>query len=504
MKSINQILACMMIVWAGILTSCNEDENSTLSKAVLASASTLNFDSQAAAEKMITVYADADWVSEAPDWVKITPATGTGTMDVTISVDDNLRDGLIDNPRKENIVFKGCTLASRAEVVIVQNGDKYRDCQEYEMNEIAALDDEAVVSTSATVVAVTTQGFIASDATNSANIYMTSSVAMKVGDKIAIKGTKLTDSQKLSYIQCDFITVSASAVVTYPTATDITSKIDTYSSTTRDYITVSGQLNGNSVVVEDAKNTLLIADAPESMGLDALNGHNVKVTGYFAGTATPVVKIMATVIEDKGVAEVIYFSDDFEWLSPWATNSGAGKQVENDGDSNETAPQIYKAKDEAGTTADAALLERGYGLEEIPGAAIYLQDCYLKFGKTDFQAGITLPAVETIPMGENVTLSFDWAPMVGSTRKFDPVEVIVSVTNGEDVVELTPLTHSFENEVSTLSWLHADIKLDGIKIDKDTRISIKSNRWGESSSNNGGAKVYLRWFIDNIKLTKSK
>lgn len=503
MKSINQILACIMIVWASIFTSCNEDENSTLSKAVLASASTLNFDSQAAAEKIITVYADADWVSEAPDWVKITPATGTGTMDVTISVDDNLRDGLVDNPRKENIVFKGCTLASRAEVVIAQNGDKYRDCQVYEMNEIAALDDEAVVSiTSATVVAVTTQGFIASDATNSANIYMTSSVAVKVGDKITIKGTKLTDSQKLSYIECDFVTVSASAIVTYPTATDITSKIDTYSSTTRDYITVSGQLNGNSVEVADAKNTLLITDAPESMKLDALNGHNVKVTGYFAGTAAPVVRMIATTIEDKGIAEVIYFSDDFEWLKPWATNSGAGKTVENDGTGE--APQIYNAKDEAGTTADAALLEHGYGLEEIPGHAIYLQDCYLKFGKTDYQGGITLPSVETIPTGENVTLSFDWAPMVGSTRKFDPVEVIVSVTNGEDVVELTPLTHSFENEVSTLSWLHADIKLDGIKINKDTRISIKSNRWGESSKNNGGAKVYLRWFIDNIKLTKSK
>jgi hypothetical protein len=492
-----------MIVWAGIFTSCNEDENNTLSKAVLASASTLNFDSQAAAEKIITVYADADWVSEVPDWVKITPTTGTGTMDVTISVDDNLRDGLIDNPRKENVVFKGCTLASRAEVVIVQNGDKYRDCKEYEMNEITPLDDEAVVSiTSATVVAVTTRGFIASDMTNSANIYMTSPVIVKVGDKIAIKGTKLTDSQKLSYIQCDVVTVSASATITYPAATDITSKIDTYSSITRDYITVSGQLNGNSVVVEDAKNTLLITDAPESMRLDALNGHNVKVTGYFAGTAAPVVRIIATTIEDKGVAEVIYFSDDFEWLKPWATNSGAGKTVENDGDG--SAPQIYNAKDKAGTTADAALLEHGYGLEEVPGHAIYLQDCYLKFGKTDYQGGITLPSVETIPAGENVTLSFDWAPMVGSTRKFDPVEVVVTVTNGDNVVELTPQTHSFENEVSTLLWLHADIKLDGIGIDKDTRISIKSNRWGESSSNNGGTNVYLRWFIDNIKLTKSK
>lgn len=79
-------------------------------------------------------------------------------MDVTVSVTDNMRDGAEDNPRKATLVFKGRTLASRAQVLITQNGDKYRDVKEYTAGELAALADETVISVpSAIVVAVTTQ-----------------------------------------------------------------------------------------------------------------------------------------------------------------------------------------------------------------------------------------------------------------------------------------------------------------------------------------------------------
>ena len=71
--------------------------------------------------------------------------------------------------------------------------------------------------------------------------------------------------------------------------------------------------------------------------------------GYFDGVAAPALRIQAARIEDKGVVEVIYFSEDFEWLLPWAENSGAGQTVENDGSG--TAPQIYSAKNDEGQTA---------------------------------------------------------------------------------------------------------------------------------------------------------
>ena len=153
--------------------------------------------------------------------------------------------------------------------------------------------------------------------------------------------------------------------------------------------------------------------------------------------------------------------------------------------------------------ASAALEARGYTLEEIPGHAIYLQKNYLKFGKTDYQAGLTLPALTDVPENTKLTLSFDWAPMVGGTRKFDPVQLIVSITNGSQTVELDPIGHNFVDEVDKLEWLHAEVDIDASLVSKGSRISIKSDGWGDTKATTGSS-VYRRWFIDNIKVVKSK
>ena len=79
------LMAALCSFWG-----CDKDEDH-LSEAVLASANTLNFEAERAAEKIITIYADADWVT-------VTPNSGTGVMDVTVSVTDNMRDGAEDNP----------------------------------------------------------------------------------------------------------------------------------------------------------------------------------------------------------------------------------------------------------------------------------------------------------------------------------------------------------------------------------------------------------------------
>ena len=507
MKRINYIIFSALLLAVGLLGGCSDEEKSTLSKAVLASANTLSFDANGASQKIITVYADADWVSEAPDWVTVSPATGRGTTDVTISVADNMREGAIDNPRKVSLVFKGCTLASETEVVIAQDGDKYRDCQSYALGELAALADETVVSVpEVTVMAVTSAGFIVADAQSLArqaptNMYMQTAAAVSVGDKVSVKGMKATDSQALAYVACDGVSViSKGNAVTYPAATDITGEVDTYTSASRDLISVSGILGGSAVTVEGSTYSVSITDAPASLDLASLNGHKVTVTGYFAGVAAPVVKLIAATVEDRGVVEVVYFSDNFEWLQPWADAGGAGQTVENDGTG--SAPQIYTVKDASGKLASEALVEHGYTLEQIPGDAIYLQKSYLKFGKTDYQAGLTLPAMDDIPENEALVLSFDWAPMVGSTRKFDPVKVIVSVTNGNQTVELDPIEHRFVDTVDKLAWLHAEVQISGVTINKNTRISIKSDGWGDTKKTTGSS-VYRRWFIDNIKLVRS-
>ncbi len=499
MKRTNYIIFSILLVFASLLQGCT-DEESTLSKAVLASVGTLNFEATGTSGKTITVYADADWVTEVPEWVTVSPASGTGTMDVTITVTENIRGGAVDNPRKAAVVFMGGTLASRAEVIISQNGDKYRDCQEYTLAELATLENETVVIVpQVTVTAVTTKGFIVSDGT--VNIFMQSSSAVSVGDNVSAKGTKLSDTHSLPYVECDEANVNATGgTVTYPAAVNITDQVDTYTSTSRTLIMVSGILNGNNVTVEGANYSVAVTDAPENLELAPLNGHKVKATGYFAGVAAPVVKLNATAIEDLGVMEIIYFAEDFEWLKPYAEASAAGQTVETDNLS-ATAPQISAAATAVnGITANDALLQKGYQFLRVTptstnaGECIYLQKNYLKFGKTGFQAGIVLPKLEDIPSGVTTVLSFDWCPMRQGSGKIDPVNLIVIVANGSDEVTFEIPESGFEDG-HRLEWIRAEVALTGVTISNDTRITIRQTNWQLSTAN--------RWFLDNIKLIKA-
>ncbi len=499
MKRINYIMLSILLVFSGLLEGCN-DEESVLSRAVLASVGTLNFEANGTSEKTITVYADADWVTEVPEWATVTPASGMGTMDVTITVTENIRDGAVDNPRKAAVVFKGGTLASRAEVIISQDGDKYRDCQEYTIAELAELENETVVIVpQVTVTAVTTKGFIVSDGT--VNIFMQSSSAISVGDNVSVKGTKLYDTHSLPYVECDEANVNATgSEVTYPEVVDITDKVDAYTANSRTFITVSGILNGNNVTVEGANYSVAITDAPENLELAPLNGHKVKATGYFAGVAAPVVMLNATAIEDLGVVEIIYFAEDFEWLNPWAEASGAGQTVETDNPSS-TAPQISSSSTVVdGITANDALLQKGYQFLRVTpsstdaGECIYLQNNYLKFGKTGYQAGVVIPKLENIPSGVTTVLSFDWCPMRQGSGKIDPVNLVVIVVNGSDEVTFEIPESGFEND-HILEWIRAEVELSGVTISSDTKITIRQTNWQLSTAN--------RWFLDNIKLVKA-
>lgn len=503
MKLKNYITASALVLATLLCGSCDDDEQ-TVAKAVLASASALNFEAENASQQIITVYSDAQWVmDELPEWISVTPVTGQGTTEVTVSVTDNLREGTVDNPREATIVFRGNTLASRAEVTVSQDGDKYRDCQEYTVDQLPALADETVVIVpEALVTAVSTSGCIVSNDTYDTHIFLETTATVSVGDRVYIQGSKDTDSRSLTYVACDDVSILTSGnPVQYPEATDITANLDSYNATSREWLSVTGVLNGSTLTVEDASNSVSIIDAPASLGLDELNGHRVTLRGYFDGVEAPVLRLIVAEVDDLGLVEQIYFSDDFEWLQPWAENSGAGQTVENDGTGD--APQIYSAKNADGQTAAEALVLQGYGLEQTPGNAIYLQKNYLKFGKTDYQAGLTLPALTEVPAGTSLKLTFDWAPMVGGTRKFDPVQVIVSVTTNGNTVEMEPIGHSFVDTQDKLEWLHAEVVIDGADITPESLISIKSNDWG-ANEDNTGSKVYRRWFIDNIKLMRAE
>lgn len=486
------LMAALCTFWG-----CDKEEDH-LSEAVLASARTVNFEATKAVEKIITVYADADWVSEAPDWVTVTPASGTGVVDVTIAVSDNMRDGAEDNPRKAPLVFKGRTLASRAEVLITQDGDKYRDVKEYAAGEIAALADETILSVpSAIVVAVTTKGFVISDDQNTDNIFVANETTVSVGDRISFLGTKSSDSQSLpAIIDCDRVKVLTSGTVNYPAPEGISAKIDDYAPSKREYVSVKGVFNGSSLVVSaDARYSVSFVDTPSSLGLATLAGHIVTVTGYYAGLAEPVQRIMVTAVEDNGLNEIVYFMENFEWLEAWSVAGGAGRTVETD-DPNAAAPQLPKVSVDGVSSLDA-LEAKGYKFLRVTtkteGECIYLQRNYLKFGKTSYQAGIVLPSIDGIASDAKPRLSFDWCPMRQGSGKIDPVNLIVIVENGGEEMTFDIPTHEWEND-HKLEWIRAEILLSGVTITKETRITIRQTQWPEKTAN--------RWFLDNVKISE--
>jgi len=476
--------------------SC-EEKGSSLSQAVLASASSLNFEGTGSAPQTITVYADAEWLSEVPEWITVSPTSGSGVMDVTISVTDNMRGGALDNPRKAVVVFRGETLASRAEVTVMQAGDKYRDVKDYTMQELVALDDETVVSVpDVTVMAITSIGFIVSDEQNIHNAYVLSETGVNVGDKVSILGDKASNSQSLAMIEADQVEiVSTAGSVTYPEAEDITDRLDTYNGTSREYIAVSGIMGAGNVAVAGSNYTVSITDAPSTLNLEALNGHRVVVKGYFDGLAAPVVKVIAAEIQDNGIAKDIYFFEDFEWLDPWSVVGSAGQTVETDNLS-ATAPQLPTPKID-GVSALDALLEKGYEFLRVttktPGECIYLQRNYLKFGKTSYQAGIILPKLaEDVPSSATPVMSFDWCPMRQGSGVIDPVNLIVIITNGTNEVTFDIPEAGFENG-HRLEWIRAEVDLSGVPITKDTQITIRQTNWQLPTAN--------RYFLDNIEIS---
>lgn len=484
MRFFKNLYRSALVAVAGVLAlaSCQPEE-SPLARAIMTSVSGLQFAATGAEPQTITVYSDADWTVEAPEWVTVDVVSGTRTMDVTVSVGDNLRDGALDNPKKDTIVFKGYNLLATAYVIVSQDGDKYRDVPATDLAGILSMKDEAVVILdNALVTAVSANGFVVSDATT--NVFVVSKETVAVGDKINLKGSKGTLNGLAAVTICDGIEVVGSAAVTYPTSSDITASLDTYEPKQMEYVEVTGSLDGTNVLVEGATKVAAILDATSAFDLAALNGHNVTIKGYSAGVTASLVNVIVTEIVDLGVNEIIYFTDNFDWVAELAEAAGAGDSMGVDGD--DSAQNAY-------TKAEGfAELLAAQGYEDLfpSSKTIYLQKNYLKFSKGSNVNGIRFPAV-AYGGTTNVVLTFDWGVHVGSGGQ-DETELMIEI-EGNGVVDRTNFTHTAGEWV----WQTETVTISGI--DDNSRIVLKPTTFvGEVSSG------YYRWYLDNIKIVQGE
>ena len=481
MRFIKNLYRSALVAVAGVLAlaSCQPEE-SPLARAIMTSVSGLQFAATGAEPQTITVYSDAEWTVDAPEWVSVDVINGNRNMEVTVTVGDNLRDGALDNPKKDTIVFKGYNLLAQAYVIVTQDGDKYRGVVPATISEVLSMkDEEVVVLDDVAVVALSSDGFVVNDGNES--VFVSCTEPVTVGDCVDVWGSKGTMNGVPAVTICDDLKIERNFAVVYPLVNDITATIDTYAPSKLEYVELAGSLDGVNVLVEGATKVGALL-AHSSVDLAALNGHNLIVRGFSFGATASLVNIIPVEIEDLGVNEIIYFTDNFDWVADLASSCGAGDSMGVNGD--DSAKNAYTAVE---GFADL-LASQGYEDLFPSSKTIYLQTNYLKFSKGSNVNGIRFPAV-SYGGTTNVVLTFDWGVHVGSGGQ-DATELQIEI-EGNGTVDVETFTHT----AGEWEWQTETVTISGI--DDNSRIVLKPTTFvGEVSSG------YYRWYLDNIKIVQ--
>jgi hypothetical protein len=488
---------------SAVMVGCKE-EIDPAANAVQTKDPSVTFAATNAEEQVVPVYADGEWAADCEaDWITISPMSGNGSVDVTISVTDNLAsDGTVDAPREARVIFRGKYVERQGELVVYQKGDNYRDAVESTLAQAAALEDGKFTKIAeAQVVATASDGFVATDAT--ASMYVSYKGDVTVGDKVFIAGEKVT-LDGIASIKAGQVDVLSTAAVEYPSALDLLANLDPAKANQVVYVKTEAGLLGStlSYPVSVPVTVNLLTPKAGTIDLEAVNMHNIRLEGYFVGIKGTTVNLVVTKVEDLGVNDDLkaYFYDDFSWMKSFLDvyNTAAtpvGDAVGTDNPSAE-APNLK-------TAGGLQLLEDEFyarGYEDLnPGAnVIYPQQYYWKFGKTSNHGGIKLPKMELEGSTLiNAEFDFDWSPHMTGSGNIDKVSVVVELEgsgffdNGTKISD--PFVHSLQK--GDLGWHHVNVLLKGVN--NSTRIIVRPLEFTAATPDQ------QRWHIDNLKVSDS-
>lgn len=473
----------------------------------------------------LTVYADAPWTVECADWITVEPSTGSaGENVVTVIVQPNIREGLADRPRKEVLTFEGRDMYARAYVDVLQAGDKYRDLVEGTLADAFAQPLETFVGVKdVQVVALASEGFIVKDET--AFSYVEAEQEVTIGDKGNVYSYVSTFNGLPSLKDTDRFKVSSNSAVDYSSAKDITSQLQAYEASQIELISVTGKLvskklelyyaEGEARPVEPDSIKVEFLNTHESLKLKDYDGWLVEAKGYTVGSATGVVYVVPVSFKGIKSLETIYFSDDFSWLAPWVNFDPVAVN-----DPETSVVNVWK-----GSWSDdffAKFNEIGYqylfgkagmsafeeGPEQISNSGVstdgsmYICSEYLKFGQTNINGALRLPALASIVGEVNVSIEFDWCWHLTKAFKPDLMTLTVESTNGKFESTGTPISQKLESAQSTvdgeskLEWQHVSLVLTGATA--ETMLTIRPTNVNPSVSN--PERGQNRWYLDNIKI----
>ena len=224
------------------------------------------------------------------------------------------------------------------------------------------------------------------------------------------------------------------------------------------------------------------------------------------------------VIWQAGATEV--FSDDFSWVAPivaaWnAADANKGKKVGDTVGSNGQDGEAPNTYSDATITTSFHEAFKAQGYEDLQPSkkVLYLQDQYLKLGRTGGNNNaLKLPAVSGLTSATNVFIEFDHATMCQSDGTCDDAKMVVVIDgdgefeNGTKCSDILPVIQ----EKGSYRWTHSGAYIKGMT--SSTRLVLVMYRV-VMTKNSEGVYEYTgkynfsvsgagRLFIDNIKITK--
>lgn len=506
MKIINNLFRISAILLlASPFTSCKEEE--LVKPSALLTESSLTFEAKAEESQSFRIASDSDWMIDVDEpWITVDPMSGSNTMDVNVTVEDNYTGGVMNAPRQGLITIMN-KRGYKVTTTIYQNGDTYLGAPEGNVAKVADLDSASRAKVlSATVAAVSTTGFVVTDGT--VNMFVDGKAEVKAGDVVDFNGKTSKISGIPSFV-LDQVEVKSTAEVTYPTPV----AIDKAPSVLPDkvtYVKLTGTLIGSTLRFADKTTCSLLVPA-DAETFNKVNTHKVDVLAYYIGVIKKDVTVVPVSFVDNGQDESVGvklpFRDDFSWLAPYidAANSKLSEDkkisdcVGTVTSSADGCANLYTTLADNGCDVLGELRSRGYTDLNPSFKTIYLQDAYFKFGADKKQSGLTLPLFR-LDGEQDIVVSFKWCSQMQGDGDIDKTQLVLEI-DGPGKVEPASKSDKISEPVShsqssgKMFWQDVMFTIKGATT--ATAISFHPSVFGHAGAQESG---YYRYYVDDIEV----
>lgn len=314
MKKLTFALVSAFVLFA--FASCNKENDLVSAAKISVDPTTLTFGVSGGATP-VYLTANRDWTaSVSGTGVTVSPESGSASNDpqtITINAEKN------DGKTRTAVVTFSCGNNLEATVNVTVTGALGNQIS---VDDIYSATQGTEVETSGLVVGISEKSFVLSDETGYILVYRgedATEAGAAIGDQVTLKGKVGKYGEMVQIVEPITITKTATGQdVEYPdTPTVINAdNISTFDITEVSYIQMTGiyttsvdsknpDVTYHNIAISGTNVKGSIAYPVAALGLDAMKGHEITVTGFFAGGNNEDYRnILAVVVKDNGEPQV--------------------------------------------------------------------------------------------------------------------------------------------------------------------------------------------------------